>query len=57
VVRLAAEVNATAVYIADDVSHYATARRRKLERECARHRIGLTLTPGLTVVPPAVELA
>ena len=53
VVRLAAEVHATAVYIADDVSHYATARRRKLERECARHRIGLTLTPGLTVVPPA----
>jgi deoxyribodipyrimidine photo-lyase len=53
VISLAAEVNATAVYIADDVSHYATARRHKLERECARHRIELTLTPGLTVVPPA----
>jgi deoxyribodipyrimidine photo-lyase len=53
VIRLATEVHATAVYIADDVSHYATARRRKLERECARHRIELTLTPGLTVVPPA----
>ena len=52
VIRLAAEVHATAVYIADDVSHYATARRHKLERECARHRIDLTLTPGLTVVPP-----
>jgi deoxyribodipyrimidine photo-lyase len=52
VIRLAAEVHATAVYIADDVSHYATARRRKLERECARHRIELTMTPGLTVVPP-----
>ena len=52
VIRLATEVHATAVYIADDVSHYATARRRKLERECARHRIELTLTPGLTVVPP-----
>jgi deoxyribodipyrimidine photo-lyase len=52
VIRLAAEVQATAVYIADDVSHYATTRRRKLERECARHRIELTLTPGLTVVPP-----
>jgi deoxyribodipyrimidine photo-lyase len=45
-------VHATAVYIADDVSHYATTRRLKLERECARHRIELTLTPGLTVVPP-----
>jgi deoxyribodipyrimidine photo-lyase len=52
VIRLATEVHATAVYIADDVSHYATARRHKLERECARHRIELTLTPGLTVVPP-----
>src|ERR1700749_173725 len=31
---------------------YATAPRLKLERECARHRIELTLTPGLTVVPP-----
>ena len=53
VIRLAGAVHATAVYIADDVSHYATARRLKLERECARHRIELTLTPGLTVVPPA----
>ncbi len=53
VIRLAAGVNATAVYLADDVSHYATARRRRLERECARHRIDLVLTPGLTVVPPA----
>ena len=52
VIRLASAVHATAVYIADDVSHYATARRLKLERECARHRIELTLTPGLTVVPP-----
>src|ERR1700750_293240 len=52
VIRLADAVHATAVYIADDVSHYATARRLKLERECARHRIELTLTPGLTVVPP-----
>jgi len=53
VIRLAAEVQATAVYLADDVSHYAAARRRTLERECGRHRIELTLTPGLTVVPPA----
>ena len=53
VIRLAAEVHATAVYLADDVSHYAAARRRQLERECGRHRIELTLTPGLTVVPPA----
>jgi deoxyribodipyrimidine photo-lyase len=52
VIRLAAETDAHAVYIADDVSRYATARRRAFERECARHRIDLALTPGLTVVPP-----
>jgi deoxyribodipyrimidine photo-lyase len=53
VIRLATDVNATAVYLADDVSRYATERRHRLERECRRHRIELTLTPGLTVVPPA----
>ena len=53
VIALAGETKASAVYLADDVSHYATARRRKLERECARHRLDLALTPGLTVVPPA----
>jgi len=52
VIRLAAEVNAEAVYLADDVSHYATARRHRLERECGRHRLDLVFTPGLTVVPP-----
>jgi deoxyribodipyrimidine photo-lyase len=52
VIRLAAETGAGAVYLADDVSHYAAARRAKLERECGRHRIDLVLTPGLTVVPP-----
>ena len=53
VVRLATEVNATMVYLADDVSRYAASRRHALERACGQHRIGLTMTPGLTVVPPA----
>jgi deoxyribodipyrimidine photo-lyase len=53
VIALAGETKASAVYLADDVSHYATARRRKLERECAQHRLDLAFTPGLTVVPPA----
>ena len=52
VIALASETKASAVYLADDVSRYATARRRKLERDCATHRIDLVLTPGLTVVPP-----
>jgi deoxyribodipyrimidine photo-lyase len=52
-VRLGTEVGAGAVYLAEDVSHYAAGRRRRLERDCARHRLDLVLTPGLTVVPPA----
>ena len=52
VIALAGETKASAVYLADDVSRYATARRRKLERECAAHRLDLAFTPGLTVVPP-----
>jgi deoxyribodipyrimidine photo-lyase len=52
VIRLAADTDAGAVYLADDVSHYAAARRANLERECGRHRIDLVLTPGLTVMPP-----
>jgi deoxyribodipyrimidine photo-lyase len=52
VIRLAAQAGATMLYLADDVSHYAAVRRDKLARACAQHRIGLTLTPGLTVVPP-----
>ena len=52
VIGIAAETGAQAVYLADDVSHYAARRRRALERECARHRLDLTVTPGLTVVPP-----
>ena len=52
IVKLAVAVAAGAVYLADDVSHYAIRRRQVMERECARHRLDLTLTPGLTVVPP-----
>ena len=53
VTKLATETKAGAVYLADDVSRYASARRARLERECATHRLDLILTPGLTVVPPA----
>jgi deoxyribodipyrimidine photo-lyase len=52
VIALGTETAAQAVYLADDVSRYAARRRRRLERECARHRLDLNVTPGLTVVPP-----
>src|SRR5580692_7175388 len=52
VIRLADETGANAVYLADDVSHYATRRRRALERDCSQRRLDLIVTPGLTVVPP-----
>ena len=52
VITLASQTHASAVYLADDVSRYAARRRQRLERECARHRLDLVFTPGLTVVPP-----
>ena len=52
IIRLATQTQAAAVYIADDVSRYAARRRHALQQECARHRLDLTVTPGLTVVPP-----
>jgi deoxyribodipyrimidine photo-lyase len=52
VIKLAADVKADAVFVADDVSHYATRRRQKLAQDCEKHRLELTVTPGLTVVPP-----
>ena len=52
IIALARETQASAVFMADDVSRYAARRRQRLERECARHRLHLAFTPGLTVVPP-----
>jgi deoxyribodipyrimidine photo-lyase len=52
VIRLAAETGADAVFVAGDVSRYAERRRWALARACTERRLGLTVTPGLTVVPP-----
>jgi deoxyribodipyrimidine photo-lyase len=52
IIRLAGQTRADTVCIADDVSRYAARRRRRLERECAKHRLDLVCTPGVTVVPP-----
>jgi deoxyribodipyrimidine photo-lyase len=52
IIRLAGQTHAEGIYIADDVSGYAARRRGGLERECARHRLDLVCTPGVTVVPP-----
>ncbi len=52
VLRLAAETSAQRIFIADDVSRYAARRRDRLARECGRHRLELTITPGPAVVPP-----
>jgi deoxyribodipyrimidine photo-lyase len=54
VIRLAGEVQADAIYIADDVSRFATRRHDRLAKECDQHRIELHVTPGVTVVPPGV---
>lgn len=51
-IRLATRTAAEAVFVAGDVSRYAARRERRLERECARHRTALEVTPGHAVVPP-----
>jgi deoxyribodipyrimidine photo-lyase len=49
--RLAGSAGARAVFVADDVTRYAAWRRRRLEADCARHRLRLTVTPQHGVVP------
>jgi deoxyribodipyrimidine photo-lyase len=49
--RLAADTGARALFVADDVTRYATRRRERLAAECARHRLELTVTPQHAVVP------
>jgi deoxyribodipyrimidine photo-lyase len=52
VIGLARDTGADGVFCADDVSCYAAARRRRLTAACQAARLGLTLCPGVTVVPP-----
>ena len=52
VIRLATQTGAQMVFVAGDVSRYAARRQAALTRECARHRLELRVTPGVTVVPP-----
>jgi deoxyribodipyrimidine photo-lyase len=52
VIRLATQTGAQTVFVASDVSRYAARRQAALARECARHRLELRVTPGVTVVPP-----
>jgi deoxyribodipyrimidine photo-lyase len=48
---LAREVGAEQLFVAEDASGYAQQRRRRLEEACDAERIGLRVTPGVTVVP------
>ena len=47
------EVGATGLVVAEDVSNYAGRRQRRLAGACRVARVSFTLTPGVTVVPPA----
>jgi deoxyribodipyrimidine photo-lyase len=51
-IRVAREAGAELITMAADVSDYADRRERRLRAECAKHRIGLRLFPGVTVVDP-----
>ena len=50
--RLAREVDAGHLAVAGDVSSLARRRERRLAEDCETHRLRLTVTAGVTVVPP-----
>jgi deoxyribodipyrimidine photo-lyase len=50
-VALAGEVGAKEVFVAEDASGYAQRRQQRLEQACRGERIGLRVTPGVTVAP------
>jgi hypothetical protein len=52
VIGLARDTEAEGVFCADDVSGYAASRRARLTAACQAARLGLTMCPGVTVVPP-----
>ncbi len=52
VMRLALDVGAEAVFLAEDVSAFARSRARRLRHAAAAGRIAVHELPGVTVVPP-----
>ena len=50
-VRLARELGAEAVFVAEDASGYAQRRRRRLEDACRGAGVTVRTTPGVTVAP------
>ncbi|WP_305788632.1 cryptochrome/photolyase family protein [Symbioplanes lichenis] len=51
-IKLAREVSAEGIAVAEDVSTYARRREQRLREECERHRISLRLFTSVTVVAP-----
>jgi deoxyribodipyrimidine photo-lyase len=51
-IRLALQVDASAIHVSEDVSRYAQARERRLADACREARIELCVSPGVTAVPP-----
>ena len=50
-VALARDVGAERLFMVEDASAYAQQRLARLEQACRAERIGLRVTPGVTVVP------
>jgi deoxyribodipyrimidine photo-lyase len=50
--RAAADVDAEAIFVSEDVSAYAQARERRLRAACETSRVELRVATGVTVVPP-----
>lgn len=51
-VRIARKCDAVGIFVADDVSHFAATRRRRLQDACTRERLKLEIHDSATIVPP-----
>ncbi len=51
-VKIARKAGAFGIFVADDVSRFAAARRRRLQDACSRERLALQLHDSVTIVPP-----
>ncbi|MFL5899417.1 MAG: cryptochrome/photolyase family protein [Solirubrobacterales bacterium] len=51
-VGLARECDAGEIHVSADWSAYARGREERLRRACEEERIGFTVHPGVTIVPP-----
>jgi deoxyribodipyrimidine photo-lyase len=53
-VKLARKADAQSIFVAEDVSGFAAARRRRLEDACTKERLTVDVRDSVTIVPPGL---